>query len=86
MNFLKTIDSLVSIWVIPIGGLLCSLFVGWVMDKKVAREEFVFGTKLAFLYLPWRFFLRWVVPITILIIIIQKSGLYDFDRLLRGGV
>ncbi|MCB1110072.1 MAG: sodium-dependent transporter [Chlamydiia bacterium] len=85
MDFLKTIDSLVSIWVIPIGGLLSAIFVGWVMDRQVTRSEFTFGTKVPFLYHPWRFFMRWIVPLTILIIIIQKSGLYDFDRLLKGG-
>ncbi|MCB1082643.1 MAG: sodium-dependent transporter, partial [Chlamydiia bacterium] len=85
MNFLKTIDNLVSIWVIPVGGLLSALFVGWVMDKKVTHDEFMVGTRLRALYLPWRFFVRWIVPLTIFIIIIQKSGLYDFDRLLRGG-
>lgn len=85
VNFLKTIDSLVSIWVIPVGGLLSSLFVGWVMDRKIAREEFVFGTRLVFLYRPWRFFMRWIVPLSIFVIIIQKSGLYDFDKLLKWG-
>jgi NSS family neurotransmitter:Na+ symporter len=85
MDFLKTIDNLVSIWVIPVGGLLSALFVGWVMDKRVIREEFVIGTRLTFLYKPWKFFIRWIVPLTIGVIIIQKSGLYDFDRLLRGG-
>jgi NSS family neurotransmitter:Na+ symporter len=85
MSFLKTIDSLVSIWVIPVGGLLSALFVGWVMDRKVSHAEFTFGTKLAFLYSPWRFFMRWIVPLTIFVIIIQKSGLYDFDKLLKGG-
>lgn len=86
MNFLKTIDSLVSIWVIPVGGFLSAIFVGWVMDKKTSREEFVYGTKLTYLFGPWRFFLRWIVPLTILVIIIQKSGLYDFDRLFRTGI
>lgn len=85
MNFLKTVDSLVSIWVIPVGGLLSALFVGWVMDKKVTSEEFMIGTRLTYLYKPWRFFLRWIIPLTIMIIIVQKSGLYDFDRLLRGS-
>ena len=85
MNFLKTIDSLVSIWVIPIGGFLTAIFVGWIMDRNAARAEFVFGSRMAFLFAPWRFFLRWVVPLTILIIIVQKSGLYDFDRLIGGG-
>jgi NSS family neurotransmitter:Na+ symporter len=81
MDFLKTIDNLVSIWIIPIGGLLTAFFVGWVMDRTVAKDEFLMGTKFRFLWYPWRFFMRYVVPATILIIIIQKSGIYDFDLL-----
>ena len=38
MDFLKTIDSLVSIWVIPVGGLLSAIFVGWIMDRKVSHD------------------------------------------------
>ena len=86
MNFLKTIDGFVSIWLIPIGGLLSAIFVGWVMDGKVAYSEFTFGTRLTYLYRPWRFFIRWIVPLTIFVIIIQKSGLYNFDALLKEGV
>ncbi len=84
-NFLKTIDSLVSIWVIPICGLFTAIFLGWVMDKKVLFDEFHSGTKVKYLYLPWRFFIRYVVPLVILIIVIQKSGLVDFDKLLGFG-
>ena len=79
MDFLKTIDSLVSIWLIPVGGLLSALFVGWVMEKRVIYDEFVSGMRFSFLWGPWRFFIRWIVPVTIFIIIIQKSGLFDFD-------
>jgi len=82
MNFLQTINSLVSIWVMPIGVLLCSLFVGWVMDKKVLEEEFMVGGTAKFFFRPWHFFMRWIVPLTIMIIIIQWSGLFDFDHLL----
>lgn len=83
MDFLKTIDNLVSIWIIPVGGLFTAIFVGWIMDRQIAKEEFVFSTRLKFLWHPWRFFMRYVVPLTIFIIIIQKSGLYDFDMLLH---
>jgi len=83
MDFLKTIDSLVSIWIIPIGGLFTALFVGWVMDAKASAKEFKSGTTLSFIYTPWRFFMRWIVPFTICMIIVQKSGLYNFDRLFR---
>jgi len=82
MDFLQTINNLVMIWVIPIGALLTSIFVGFVMDRAVLKDEFMFGTRLKFLWHIWYFFMRYVVPLTILIIIIQKSGLYDFDKLL----
>jgi NSS family neurotransmitter:Na+ symporter len=80
MNFLRTIDSFVSIWIIPVGGLLSALFVGWVMDKKIKHEEFMYGINFRLFWKPWCFFMKWIVPITILIIIIQKSGLFDFNR------
>ena len=83
MDFLQTVNHLVSIWIIPVGGLLSALFVGWVMDQKVVCEEFALGTKRGYLYGPWRFFIRWMIPLTILIILVQMSGCYDFDRFLR---
>ncbi len=81
MDFLETIDYLVSVWIIPIGGLFSSIFVGWIMDKRVARQEFSRGTGLHFLWLYWRVFMRYIIPSIILIIVIQKSGLYNFDTL-----
>ncbi|MEM7175737.1 MAG: sodium-dependent transporter [Chlamydiota bacterium] len=86
MNFLDTIDNLVSIWVIPIGGLLSAFFVGWVVDSKIAQAEFLAGGKWTFLWRPWRFFIRFVVPAMLIIIIVQKSGLLDFDRLFHSPV
>ena len=83
-DFFTTIDHLVSVWIIPVGGLLNALFVGWIMKKKDSYEEFTAGVTCKFLYQPWRFFLRWVVPLIICIIIIQKSGLFDFNQLING--
>lgn len=84
MDFLKTVDHLVSIWIIPVGGLLTTLFVGWVMDKKILKNEFQFGMRFPFLMKPWLFFIRWVVPVTIIIIILQSTGLVHFDTLFLG--
>lgn len=81
MNFLNNIDYLVSVWMIPIGGLITSIFCGWVLDKRIAYEEFTEGNKLIKLFKVWHFFLKWVVPILILAIIFQKTGMVDFDRL-----
>lgn len=80
MNYLQTVNTLVSNWVIPVCGLLTSIYLGWVLDHSKARKEFLEGTKWKHAYYPWRFFIRYVVPLTIVIIIIQTSGLYTFGQ------
>jgi len=79
MNFLDTVNTLVSIWIIPICGLLTSLFLGWILDRSVAFKEFTSGTRFGVLFSVWYFFVRFIVPLTIIVIIIQKSGLFNFD-------
>ncbi|MCH9612924.1 MAG: hypothetical protein S4CHLAM102_14240 [Chlamydiia bacterium] len=74
-NFLDTIDNLVSVWLIPVGGLLTAVFIGWVFNKKDAEEAFRQGTIFAPLFLLWHFCMRYIVPILILFIIFEKSGL-----------
>ncbi|MCI5051955.1 MAG: sodium-dependent transporter [Simkaniaceae bacterium] len=81
MNFLDTVNQVVSTWIIPVGGLLLALFVGWVMPREVAFTEFMKGQKGTWFFKPWFFFMRYVVPLTIIIIILQTSGLIDFDRI-----
>lgn len=79
INFLDTIDNLVSVWIIPIGGLLTSIYIGWILNQKVSYEEFPEGRTWKMLFQLWRFFMKWIIPLTIFLIIIQKSGLIDFD-------
>ena len=81
MYFLKTIDTLVSTWIIPLAGLLTALFVGYKMKRKILLGEFTDNGKYNTLFLIWIFFLRYIIPLTTLIIIVQKSGLYDFDKI-----
>jgi len=82
-NFLATIDDLVSVWMLPIGGLLTAIYAGWFFDKEIRAEEFLAGTKWRFALKPWLFFIRWVAPLAIIVIILQKSGLIDIDKLVR---
>jgi len=85
-NFLDTIDSLVSIWLIPIGGLLTSLFIGWSLKKEIARSVFASSKRGQYCYQIWHFFMKWIIPLTILLIILQKSGLIDFDHYFQKEV
>jgi len=80
LNFLDTTDNLISTWLIPIGGLLTSLFIGWILKSDVAKSEFPLGTGWGLFYHTWHFFMKWIIPLTIFLIIVQKSGVIDFDR------
>lgn len=82
-NFFETIDSLVSVWMLPIGGLGVALFTGWVLDASASREELNSGTAMTWLWRPWLFFIRWFVPVAIVVILLQTSGLIDIDSMLK---
>ncbi len=82
-SFFNTMDDLVSVWIMPVGGLLLAIFTGWVLDKKVREEEFFHGTTLKWLFKPWLFFIKWVCPLAIVFIMLQKSGLVDVDTLFK---
>lgn len=83
-TFFETIDNLVSVWLLPIDGLLIALFTGWVFDKSTCRDELLAGTKLHWVWSPWMFFMRWIAPLAILTILLQKTGVIDIDTLLTS--
>jgi NSS family neurotransmitter:Na+ symporter len=85
-TFFATIDDIVSIWLLPTGGLMISIYTGWIFEKEKSREEFNFGTSLKCLWRPWLFFVRWVAPAAIMVIMLQKSGLIDVDKIFHGRV
>lgn len=82
LTFFETIDQLVSVWLLPIGVLLIVLYSGWRYNVKVCKEGFTHGSSLAWLWHPWRFFLRYVAPVATLLIFLQRAGLIDIDKLL----
>lgn len=78
-TFFETVDDIVSLWLLPIGGLMIAIFTGWFLDKEISHNEFNAGTKLRWLWRPWLTFLRWVAPIGIVFIILQQTKLIDID-------
>lgn len=84
-SFFNTIDDLVSLWFLPIGGLMVALFTGWCLDPKIVQEEFESGSTMARLYGIWRFFIRWLAPVAIVCIVLQQSHLIDIDTYFGGG-
>ena len=61
-----SLDYLAANWLLPVGGLLIAIFVGWLLNPQEAREELEaghgpLGKKFGFL----RFALRFVAPIAV---------------------
>lgn len=84
-NFFETIDGLVSVWLLPIGGLMVSIFVGWFLDKEIAKDEFMAGSVFKKLWGPWMFFMRWVAPVAIICIFLQQTGIINIDKIFVWG-
>jgi neurotransmitter:Na+ symporter, NSS family len=81
-NFFSTLDMLTGTWLMPIGGLLVSLFVGFWVDKEISKKELLTGSKKKIIraFFPvWLFMVRFVAPIAILLIMLQKAEIINID-------
>ncbi|MFK8139258.1 MAG: sodium-dependent transporter [Bdellovibrionales bacterium] len=68
LNFFDLFDKISSSYLLPIGGMLISLFMGWKLSRK-AVEKVVGGPGLAATGLLW--LLRVVAPLAVLAVIIN---------------
>ena len=73
LGFFDIFDKLCSNWLMPFGGLLFSLFVGWKMSKADVRDEFTNGgTRNVGLFNAVYFLLRYVAPVGILVVFVTN--------------
>lgn len=69
LGFFDLFDIIASNYLLPIGGLLISLFLGWVLSKE-ACDNITNGNKLASAGLMWS--LRLIAPGAILVVLYSK--------------
>ncbi len=77
-TFFENIDHLATNVLLPLGGLLISVFAGWVMCRNSTAEELDIGT--GYLYRGWRLLARWIAPAGVLFIFMYSSGLLGWLR------
>lgn len=76
MGFFDLFDFLVAKLLMPIGGLLICIYLGWIVDNKDVYDELTNnGTIAQPLYPYFRFIIRYFAPICIAMIFITEIGL-----------
>lgn len=68
-SFFDIFDFVSTNYMLPVGGLLISLFVGWKMKEKLIESKFFNSTKPH--YMAWRYILKFLTPIAVMIIILH---------------
>jgi NSS family neurotransmitter:Na+ symporter len=74
-NFFDTVDYLASNWMLPLGGLLISVYAGWVMPAKM-RDAELKGAAPA-LTKAWLLLVRFVAPVLVVLVLLQKVGFIE---------
>ncbi|MDG2423608.1 MAG: sodium-dependent transporter [Phycisphaerales bacterium] len=76
-TFFDTMDLLTSNWMLPLGGLLIAIYAGWVMPARVRQAEL--SDLSGFWAGSWLFLIRFVAPILVIIVLLDKIGLIDVN-------
>jgi len=75
-NFLDSIDMLATNYVLPLGGLMMAVFTGWVLTTRLARAEIEKGAVRFHLYSVWHFLIRYVAPVLVALVLLNKIGVF----------
>ncbi len=73
-NYFDSMDYLASNWMLPIGGLLTAIYVGWVMPKE--KLEHFFGAEFypAWIFKLFYLLIKFISPVLVLIVLLNKIG------------
>ena len=76
MNLFELLDYLTINIMLPLGGLLIAIFVGWLMKKTVIAEELNLSAD-SFMYHIWYFLLRYIIPFGVGIVFLNAIGVFS---------
>jgi NSS family neurotransmitter:Na+ symporter len=71
-NINDVLGMMTDQFLLPIGGLMITLFAGWIMSKESTRDELALGNET--LFSLWHFLIRFVVPPAVLLVFILGFG------------
>ena len=69
-NFLDSMDFISNQILLPLGGMLIAIFVGWFMNHNLISNEI--GHLNFYIYRLWKFFIKFIAPISVASIFISQ--------------
>ena len=72
-NFFDWVDYVTAAIMLPLGGLLMALFVGFVMPRS--EVEATMKPQLKWAFEPWYFSLRYITPVAMFIVMLSLMGI-----------
>ena len=77
-DILDNVDFLASNILLPFGGMMMCIFIGWVWGVDKALDEVTNGGKISFpLKTFWVVMIKYVAPLAIFIVFVQATGILD---------
>jgi NSS family neurotransmitter:Na+ symporter len=76
-TFFDIVDFIASNVMLPLGGLLIAIFVGWIMRRRDVAEELGMASPRAFAM--WYAVLRFASPILVMLLFLYAVGVIQFD-------
>ncbi len=77
MTLFDLLDYLTANIMLPLGGLLIAVFAVWKMSRASTVDELGMGER--FFYPIWRFLVRYITPIAVIIVFLNAIGLINMQ-------
>jgi NSS family neurotransmitter:Na+ symporter len=68
------LDYLTASVMLPLGGLMITVFAAWIMSRESSVEALGMGDRFA--YPLWRFLVRYVTPVCVVIVFLRAAGVF----------
>lgn len=73
-NFFDWVDYVTAAIMLPIGGFIMAIFVGFILEKQ--RVESIMKPQLGFTFEAWYFSLRYITPVAMSIVMLNLMGVF----------
>ena len=77
-DIFDSLDFLATNYMLPIGGFFIALFAGWILTHGQKEAEIKRIENTFHFYDIWHFLVKYIAPLAVLVILLQKTGLLPF--------